>query len=102
MTRSGKRIGADGDIEWRNQFGQPHRIGTPALIWDDGESVWIRNGKRDRPDEEGKIFLWPRPDFEDGESRSEFYPDDDDDDDDWDDDDDDDDSDDNISSEYWG
>lgn len=51
-----QRRGDDHDF-WKNEDGELHRIGGPAIIYDSGVKNWYRNGKLHR--EDGPAMEYP-------------------------------------------
>jgi len=51
-----KKVWPDGDIEYRNVFGQLNRQDGPAWIATGGTEHWFKNGKRHR--ENGPAVTW--------------------------------------------
>lgn len=47
----------DGCQNWYNADGQHHRDGGPAIIWADGDQLWLLNGYLHRAD--GPAMMWP-------------------------------------------
>jgi hypothetical protein len=61
-------LAADGALEWKNQRGEFHRIGKPALIFPNGDVIWFVNDKLHRDD--GPAVEYP------SENKFEWYKDD--------------------------
>lgn len=37
-------------MEWRNELGELHRVGGPAVIWGSGRQMWYQDGLLHRTD----------------------------------------------------
>ena len=57
MMRVKKHIRRNGFIDWRDDADVVHRETTPAIIFDDGETIWMRWGFFSREDNEGPVVI---------------------------------------------
>ena len=54
-----KRIQDDGTVYWMNSAKEVHREGIPAVIWDEGQSSWMRENSTHRDKKNGRATLDP-------------------------------------------